>query len=347
MEERSRYKFMIMKAPLLLVLVHSVALIASIMVEVAVADGNVSLPPAATVLHFYDINKRCEYAEEFVKHQVKLVWDKDRSLAPALLRLLYADCFVLGCDASILLDGPESEKTAPQNLGLRGFALIDNIKTVLEARCPGVVSCADILHLATRDALAFAGAPAYPVLTGRRDGTTSSAKSVDLPPPSITWQQGLAYFQSKGLNVLDYVTLMGAHTMGKTRCRNIRDRLYNFNGTGKPDPTIKPSFLRELRNNCPEKRLGRYDPSVFLNPSSGSSYAFQNSYYSNVLNKTAVLGIDQQLLLGKKTSEIVQEFSAGFEDFRRAFALSISRMGNLGVLTGKQGEIRKNCRYTN
>ncbi|XP_068648005.1 probable peroxidase 26 [Aristolochia californica] len=304
----------------------------------------VTLPPAKTVLHFYKINKTCEYAEEFVKHQVKLVWDNDPSITAALLRLLYADCFVTGCDASILLDGPESEKTAPQNLGLRGFVLIDNIKKVLESRCPGVVSCADILHLATRDALAFAGAPAYPVFTGRRDGTISSSKSVDLPPPSITWQEGLAYFKSKGLNVLDFATLLGAHTMGKTRCRHIRDRLYNFNGTGKPDPTIKPSFLKELREQCPEKRVGRYDPSVFLNPSSGNRYEFQNSFYSNVQNKTAVLGIDQQLRFGEDTLAIAEEFSAGFEDFRRAFALAISRMGNLGVLTGKQGEIRLDCR---
>ena len=57
-----------------------------------------------------------------------------------------------GCDASILLDGEGSEKEAPQNSGLRAFELIDGIKRVLEVRCPGVVSCADILNLAARDA---------------------------------------------------------------------------------------------------------------------------------------------------------------------------------------------------
>lgn len=58
-----------------------------------------------------------------------------------------------GCDASILLDGPHTEKTAPQNAGLGAFIIIDKIKTVLEDRCPGIVSCSDILNLAARDAL--------------------------------------------------------------------------------------------------------------------------------------------------------------------------------------------------
>lgn len=61
--------------------------------------------------------------------------------------------YVQGCDGSVLLDGPNSEKKARQNVALGGFALIDRIKTVLEDRCPGKVSCADILQLATRDAL--------------------------------------------------------------------------------------------------------------------------------------------------------------------------------------------------
>lgn len=58
-----------------------------------------------------------------------------------------------GCDGSILIDGPKSEKKAAQNKGLGGFDEIDDIKTVLEDRCPGVVSCSDILNLATRDAV--------------------------------------------------------------------------------------------------------------------------------------------------------------------------------------------------
>lgn len=58
--------------------------------------------------------------------------------------------FLKGCDASILIDGPSSEKAAGPNLSVRGYELIDALKGVAEAECPGVVSCADIIAIATK-----------------------------------------------------------------------------------------------------------------------------------------------------------------------------------------------------
>ncbi|KAL9436815.1 hypothetical protein AB3S75_022792 [Citrus x aurantiifolia] len=317
---------------------------------VANADAAVSLPqPVKLEWHYYKVHNRCDDAEAYIRHQVELFYKHDKTIAPKLLRLLYSDCFVTGCDASILLDGPNSEKTAPQNWGLGALVLIDKIKVVLEQRCPGAVSCSDILNLATRDAVHMAGAPSYPVFTGRRDGMTSTKESVDLPSPSISWKESLACFQSKGLDVQDMVTLLGAHTMGQTRCRYIVDRLYNYKNTGKPDPSMNTTLLNQLRKECPPRtRKGQSDPLVYLNPETGSSYRFSESYYSRVKTHEAVLGVDQQLSNGdNNTLQIVDEFAAGFEDFRKALALSMSRMGSINVLTGKQGEIRRNCRCTN
>ncbi|KAI3792791.1 hypothetical protein L2E82_06682 [Cichorium intybus] len=90
-----------------------------------------------------------------------IVWSKvatNPAMAAKLLRLHYHDCFVRGCDGSILLDPVQNtttEKTAGPNRSVSGYDVIDEIKTALEAECPGIVSCADILALAARDAVSF------------------------------------------------------------------------------------------------------------------------------------------------------------------------------------------------
>lgn len=48
---------------------------------------------------------------------------------------------------------PNGEKTAPPNLSVRGYDFIEEIKTEIENTCPGVVSCADIIVMATREAV--------------------------------------------------------------------------------------------------------------------------------------------------------------------------------------------------
>lgn len=72
------------------------------------------------------------------------------------LRILFY--LVQGCDGSVLLDSTttnKAEKAAIPNLSLAGFDVIDEIKAAVEAECPGVVSCADILALAARDSVSY------------------------------------------------------------------------------------------------------------------------------------------------------------------------------------------------
>jgi peroxidase len=71
-----------------------------------------------------------------------------------MLALLYSKTTLQGCDASLLIlstPGNQAEIEAGPNLTIHGQDLINTIKTQLEAACPGVVSCADIIALATRE----------------------------------------------------------------------------------------------------------------------------------------------------------------------------------------------------
>ncbi|CAB4298051.1 unnamed protein product [Prunus armeniaca] len=159
-------------------------------------------------------SRTCPRAELIVKQTVEDHFNSNPSVAPGLLRMHFHDCFVQGCDASILLDGANTEKTAAPNRGLRGWEVIDDAKTKLEAACPGVVSCADILALAARDSVVLTKGFSWNVPTGRRDGRVSSASETSNLPgfrDSVDVQK--AKFQALGLNTQDLVTLVGKQAL--------------------------------------------------------------------------------------------------------------------------------------
>uniref|UniRef100_J3LQ19 Plant heme peroxidase family profile domain-containing protein n=1 Tax=Oryza brachyantha TaxID=4533 RepID=J3LQ19_ORYBR len=142
----------------------------------------------------------------------------DPRMGASLLRLHFHDCFVQGCDASVLLDDTGNftgEKGAGPNAGsLRGFEVVDNAKMLLETLCPQTVSCADILAVAARDAVVQSFYTRGPVMGGSageegRDSPTASASlaNSDLPSPSSTLATLLTAFSNKGLTTTDMVAL--------------------------------------------------------------------------------------------------------------------------------------------
>ncbi|XP_022882060.1 lignin-forming anionic peroxidase-like [Olea europaea var. sylvestris] len=120
----------------------------------------------------------CPNALATVRTSIRQAVSRERRMAASIIRLHFHDCFVQGCDASILLDETPSiqtEKTAsPNNNSARGYGVIETAKREVEKICPGVVSCADILAVAARDASAAVGGPSWNVKLGRRDSTTAS-----------------------------------------------------------------------------------------------------------------------------------------------------------------------------
>ncbi|KAH8518236.1 hypothetical protein H0E87_000181 [Populus deltoides] len=104
--------------------------------------------------NFYD--STCPNALTTIRTAIRRAVSSERRMAASLIRLHFHDCFVQGCDASIMLDNSpsiDSEKFSfSNNNSIRGFEVVDDAKAQVESICPGVVSCADIAAVAARDA---------------------------------------------------------------------------------------------------------------------------------------------------------------------------------------------------
>ncbi|XP_071729600.1 peroxidase 60-like [Rutidosis leptorrhynchoides] len=294
---------------------------------------------------FYKNKCKTSDVEDIVRKSVTAKFLSDRTIAPALIRLQFHDCFVNGCDASILLDGSNSEKTGGPNQSVRGFEVIDAAKAAVEKICPGIVSCADIIIMATRDVVSLSGGGRYNVQTGRRDGTISLAQNTAfLPGPSTSVTNAIAAFKAKNLNATDMIYLLGGHTIGITHCSFFLDRLYNFQNTGKPDPTMDLKLLASLRRTCPQD--GSVDSAVNLDQNSTSSEVMDKSFYNQIILHKGILQIDQELALDRLSRSTVAAIAKS-SDYNTKFGQAMVKMGTIQVLTGTQGQIRKSCRAVN
>ncbi|XP_022893740.1 peroxidase 7-like [Olea europaea var. sylvestris] len=298
--------------------------------------------PAADHLSTAYYAKSCPNLEAIVNQKVNAWIKRDSTIAPSIIRLHFHDCAVRGCDASVLLNHRGSERSAHASKTLRGFTLIDEIKAEVERRCPRTVSCADILTAAARDATILAGGPFWEVPFGRKDGRVSLGTEANLVPQghdNITSLIGL--FQKLGLNIVDLVVLSGAHTIGRSSCSSIQQRFSNFNGTRKFDPSIDINYLSSLKRQC---KLG----TNFVNLDVTSPRTFDVAYYTNLEKKLGLLSTDQLLHSDSRTSPLVDALASQAQLFTSQFAVSMVKLGNVRVLTGKmQGEIRRNCNFVN
>lgn len=299
---------------------------------------------------FYD--RTCPKVIDIVRGAMEQIQRRDVRAGAKIIRLHFHDCFVNGCDGSILLDnatGIISEKDATPNRGAGGFDIVDEIKTALEKVCPGVVSCADILALASEIGVALVGGPSWKVPLGRRDSLTAnkSGANTDIPSPIETLAVMIPQFTNKGMDLTDLVALSGAHTFGRARCTTFNQRLFNFSGSGRPDPTIDPKFLQTLQRLCPQggSNLG----STFTNLDKSTPNEFDNYYFTNLKNHQGLLQTDQELFStsGSATIAIVNNYANNQHKFFDDFVCSMIKLGNIGPLTGTKGQIRRDCKRVN
>ncbi|KAH0935899.1 hypothetical protein HID58_013016 [Brassica napus] len=291
----------------------------------------------------------CPSAERIIRKALKEIYKARPSIAPSLIRLLFHDCFI----------ETSSEKEAPPNLSLKGLDVIAFIKSELENTCPGVVSCADTLALATKEAVSLAGGPKYSLRIGRKDSlvTFKDIAQRELPSPHATLSEILARFASRGFSPQETVSLLGAHSIGITHCTFFQDRLYNFSGTGKPDPELNTGFLQELKSKCPFSASAS-SPSPCPDTASAPSLP-ASDYHTNYglssenqidgtidlsfNNEGGVMFSDQQLMASEETETWVRAYASDPLLFQRDFIKSMVKLSSYHVLTGPLGQVRTNC----
>ncbi|EOA37721.1 hypothetical protein CARUB_v10012469mg [Capsella rubella] len=317
----------------------------ALVVLLSVLGVSVAIPRFRLDLDYY--RSKCPDTERIVRRVTEQYVSRKPSLAAALLRIYFHDCFVRGCDGSILLKSPnnDAERNAIPNLSLRGYEVVDAAKSALEKRCPGIVSCADVLALVARDAVLVIRGPWWPVPLGRRDGRISrvSDANANLPSPFANITTLKKNFADKGLNAKDLVVLSGAHTIGISTCALVNRRIYNFTGRGDFDPSMNPSYVRTLKKRC---KPNDFKSIVDMDP--GSVKRFDSHYFNVVAQKKGLFTSDSTLLDDFETRHYVeiQALTNGIS-FNRDFSESMFKLGFVEILTGRNGEIRRKCAFVN
>lgn len=181
------------------------------------------------------------------------------------------------------------------------------------------------------------GGPSFSVQLGRRDGLISKASTVEenLPKASFNLNQLNNIFSKHNLTQTDMIALSGAHTIGFSHCDQFTNRLYS----SQVDPTLDPTYAQELISGCPKN----VDPSIVLPLDPQTQFVFDNFYYKNLVSGKGLLSSDQVLFSDDASRSTVVEFANDGGKFFEAFVVAIKKLGRVGVKTGQEGEIRRDC----
>nr|XP_016515056.1 PREDICTED: peroxidase 27-like [Nicotiana tabacum] len=128
-----------------------------------------------------------------------------------------------------------------------------------------------------------------------------------------------------------------------SHCFSFSSRLYNFTGKGDMDPNMDQNYIGRLKIKC---KSGDVTTIVEMDP--GSFKNFDTDYYTMVSKRRGLFASDAALLTDSETKAyVLSQVNPYGSTFFKDFGESMIKMGKIGVLTGKAGEIRKHCAFRN
>ena len=130
-----------------------------------------------------------------------------------------------------------------------------------------------------------------------------------------------------------------------THCKFVQNRLYNFQNTGRTDKNMNPTLAQYLKRKCPNDTNSQ--ALIPLNSKAKNVNLMNNSFYKEILEGRGILQIDQEIAFDSVTSGIVKELAKDNDAFLVKFGDAMVKLGDIDVLTGNQGEIRRSCRAFN
>lgn len=162
----------------------------------------------------------------------------------------------------------------------------------------------------------------------------STRASVVLPRVNFNLDQLNAFFSGLGFNQTEMVALLGAHTLGAADCPFFQYRIGS-------DPTMDQGLASQLRGTCGSNPTNGF---AFLDP---SPVNFDNAFYRNLQGGRGLLGSDQVLYSDTRSRGAVDNYASNQGAFFADFVAAVTKLGRVGVKTAANGEIRRDCRFTN
>ncbi|KAF6152673.1 hypothetical protein GIB67_034751 [Kingdonia uniflora] len=325
----------------------------------------------------------CPSVFDTIRSATQSALNREPRMGASLLRMLFHDCFVSGCDGGILLEDfgtfVGEQNTRPNKDSVRGYSVIVSIK---KQGCDGGILLEDFgtfvgeqntrpnkdsvrgysvivsikkqvdtacgaSVVSCADILAIAARDSVVELGGPTYSVPVGRRDAKKANPN-----GVGDLVGPGEDlpsILDKFNKKGLtprDTVALSGEHTIgQARCASYRARIYNDANIDQSFAESLKSNCAQTAGSTDNNLAPLDPQSPNR--FGNNYFQALVSKKALLHSDQVLYNGNSTDSIVSEFSASYNAFLTAFANAMVKMGSISPLTGTQGEIRVNCLRAN